>query len=174
MLRMPLFTTRQKLGIFNLLLQREVYPWISLQIFPLVAFWIARGDVLDWFVPIFVATTIFTSTVGPGSVGFAYRQAHPDIKRHKAWFWQYLVFSTLVYTEAKNIIGRVAQLKQAMGETSWRVTPRSADPAPGFPRLPELKKTAELESDFDSPGVGSEQGSAPLAAVSEAAGAADL
>jgi cellulose synthase/poly-beta-1,6-N-acetylglucosamine synthase-like glycosyltransferase len=174
MLRMPHFTTRQKLGIFNLLLQREVYPWISLQIFPLVAFWIARGDVLDWFVPIFVATTIFTSTVGPGSVGFAYRQAHPDIKRHKAWFWQYLVFSTLVYTEAKNIIGRVAQLKQAMGETSWRVTPRSADPAPGFPRLPELKKTAELESDFDSPGVGSEQGSAPLAAVSEAAGAADL
>ena len=80
MLRMPHFSVRQKLGIFNLLLQREAYPWISLQIFPLVAFWIYRGDVLDWTVPIFLATTIFTATVGPGQVGFAYRFAHPTSK----------------------------------------------------------------------------------------------
>jgi hypothetical protein len=172
---MPHFTIRQKLGIFNLLLQREVYPWISLQIFPLVAFWIARGDVLNWFVPIFVATTIFTSTVGPGSVFFAYRLAHPDIKRHRAWFWQYLVFSTLIYTEAKNVIGRVAQLKQAMGETSWRVTPRSADPAPGFPKMPDQKEAEVVGGDFDSPQVGSEHGvGPPLASVSEATGSADL
>ncbi len=86
--------------------------------------------------PIFLATTIFTATVGPGQVGFAYRLAHPDIKKHRSWFWQYLFFSLLIYTEAKNIIGRVAQLKQAMGETSWRVTPRSADPADGVPMIP--------------------------------------
>ena len=101
MLRMPHFSVRQKLGIFNLLLQREAYPWISLQIFPLVAFWIYRGDVLDWTVPIFLATTIFTATVGPGQVGFAYRLAHPDIKKHRSWFWQYLFFLLLIYTEAK-------------------------------------------------------------------------
>ena len=136
LLRMPHFSFRQKLGIFNLLLQREVYPWISLQIFPLVAFWVLRGDAIDKLVPIFVVTTIFTASVGPGSVWFAYRLAHPDIKRHRSWFWQYLFFSVFVYTEVKNIIGRVAQLKQAMGETSWRITPRSADPATGFPKLP--------------------------------------
>ncbi|HUP14634.1 MAG TPA: response regulator [Acidimicrobiia bacterium] len=136
MLQMPHFSFRQKLGIFNLLLQREVYPWISLQIFPLVAFWIVRGDALNRLVPIFVATTIFTATVGPGTVWFAYKLAHPDIKRHRSWFWQYLFFSLFIYTEVKNIIARVAQLKQAMGETSWRVTPRSADPADGIPKLP--------------------------------------
>jgi cellulose synthase/poly-beta-1,6-N-acetylglucosamine synthase-like glycosyltransferase/DNA-binding response OmpR family regulator len=143
LLRMPHFSFRQKLGIFNLLLQREVYPWISLQIFPLVAFWIARGDALDKLVPIFVATTIFTASVGPGSVWFAYRLAHPDIKKHRSWFWEYLFFSVIIYTEVKNIIGRVAQLKQAMGETSWRVTPRSADPAVGFPTLPPQESSSE-------------------------------
>jgi cellulose synthase/poly-beta-1,6-N-acetylglucosamine synthase-like glycosyltransferase/FixJ family two-component response regulator/GGDEF domain-containing protein len=156
MLQLPHFTFRQKLGIFNLLLQREVYPWISLQIFPLAAFWILRGDALNRLVPIFVATTIFTASVGPGTVWFAYRLAHPDIKKHRSWFWQYLFFSLFIYTEVKNIIARVAQLKQAMGETSWRVTPRSADPADGIPTIPlqvtelaetGLSQTADSETD---------------------------
>ena len=110
-----------------------------------MAFWIARGDALDKLVPIFVVTTIFTASVGPGSVWFAYRLAHPDIKKHRSWFWEYLFFSVIIYTEVKNIIGRVAQLKQAMGETSWRVTPRSADPADRFPDVASsggLKQTS--------------------------------
>lgn len=173
MLRMPHFSFRQKLGIFNLLLQREVYPWISLQIFPLVAFWIDRGDALNWFVPIFVATTIFTSTVGPGSVWFAYRLAHPDIKKHRLWFWQYMFFSLLIYTEAKNIIARVAQLKQAMGETSWRVTPRSADPAVGFPSIPAAALVVDETDPSQSPDP-TPRFSHALASASEAKGLADL
>ena len=63
MMRLPRFNLRQKFGVFMLLFQREIYPWISFQIFPLLAFWWVRGDLLDWFVPVFVAATIFTTTV---------------------------------------------------------------------------------------------------------------
>jgi len=128
MLRLPHFKFRQKFGVVMLLLQREIYPWISGQIFPLLAFWWVRGDAVDWFVPVFVAATIFTTSVGPGMSYMAYRLAHPSIKR-KSWFWQYGIFSTLLYTEAKNVIARVGHVKELMGESSWRVTPRSADPA---------------------------------------------
>jgi cellulose synthase/poly-beta-1,6-N-acetylglucosamine synthase-like glycosyltransferase/DNA-binding response OmpR family regulator len=173
LLRMPHFSFRQKLGIFNLLLQREVYPWISLQIFPLVAFWIDRGDALDKFVPIFVVTTLFTASVGPGTVWFAYRLAHPDIKRHRSWFWQYLFFSLIIYTEVKNIIGRVAQLKQAMGETSWRVTPRSADPAIGFPKLSPQAGVNEVGSSSTDLRL-APAFSQPLAPAVDATGSADV
>lgn len=128
MMRLPHFTFRQKFGVFMLLFQREIYPWVSTQIFPLLAFWWLRGDLLHWAVPIFLAATIFTMTVGPGTVFITYRQAHPSVKR-KWWFLQYGIFSTFLYTEAKNIIARVAHLKELLGESSWRVTPRSADPA---------------------------------------------
>ncbi len=142
MLRLPHFNARQRFGVFALLFQREIYPWISFQIFPLLLFWWVRGDVIDWVVPIFVATSIFATSVGPGRVLIAYRLCHPSLKR-KWWFLQYGVFSILLYTEAKNIIARVGHLKEMMGESSWRVTPRSADPADA--RLPSLVAGAVFE-----------------------------
>jgi len=123
---------RQKLGIFHLLMWREIYPWLSQQLFPLLAFWALRAGglgELDWTIPIFVATSIFTFSVGPLQTVFAYKLADPEIKQHKKWFWGYLLFTTPFYTEYKNLISRVAHIKQFMGESDWRVTPRSADPA---------------------------------------------
>jgi hypothetical protein len=38
----------------------------------------------------------------------------------------YLVVATLFYTEYKNMIGRVAQIKELMRERQWKVTPRAA------------------------------------------------
>ncbi len=125
-------TVRQKLGIVHLLMWREVYPWLSQQLWPLLAFWAVRaGGVgqLDWTVPIFVATSIFTFSVGPLQTVFTYKLADPEIKQHKLWFWGYLLFTTFFYTEYKNLIARVAHVKQFMGESDWRVTPRSTDPA---------------------------------------------
>jgi cellulose synthase/poly-beta-1,6-N-acetylglucosamine synthase-like glycosyltransferase len=119
-------TPRQKLGYTSLLGWREVYPWLSVQMFPIVAFRLVTGDRLDWLVPVFVLTTLFTLSVGPSQTLFAYRQADPEIRRHRRWFFAYLVLSTVFYTEFKNVIGRVAQVKQVVGETSWKVTPRSA------------------------------------------------
>ncbi|WNM27596.1 response regulator [Demequina capsici] len=120
-------TLRQKLGMTVLLGWREVYPWISIQMFPLVAFlaWRDAGlQNLDWFIALFVLTTLFTTTVGPGQTFFAWRLAAPDIRRHRRWFWLYLLFATLFYTEWKNTISRVAQVKETIGERQWKVTPR--------------------------------------------------
>ena len=125
---------RQKMGIFHLLLWREIYPWLSQQLFPLLAFWaVKQGGLyrLDWTIPVFIATSVFTFSVGPLQTLFAYKLADPEIKQHKSWFWAYLLFTTPFYTEYKNLIARVAHLKQFMGESNWRVTPRSADPVPG-------------------------------------------
>lgn len=129
-LRSNKFSWRQKLGLFWLLGWREIYPWISLQILPLVAFWVLKYhgiDKLDWLIPIFVLATLFTFSVGPGQTIFAYLVAAKEIKDHPKWFWLYLAASMLFYTELKNIIARVAQIKQVLKEQQWKITPRGAD-----------------------------------------------
>ena len=134
MLKRPGASLRSRIGAFYLLAWREVYPWVSLQIFPLLAFWLLRGDPpINWFVPIFVVTTLFTLSAGPAQVLFAWKLAHPSIKQHKRWFFLFLFSSLLFYTELKNIIVRTAHLKELMGERTWKVTPRSARPAPAGP-----------------------------------------
>jgi hypothetical protein len=126
--RSPALSLRQKLGMTFLLGWREVYPWVSLQMIPIVAFLAWReGGVgrLDWLVPLFVLTTLFTASVGPGQTYFARRLGVPEIRRQKGWFLRYLVISSLFYTEFKNVIARVAQLKEFSGEREWKVTPRA-------------------------------------------------
>lgn len=121
------FSLRQKLGLFWLLGWREIYPWISLQILPLITFWVIKYhglDRLDWLIPIFVLATLFTLTVGPGQTLFAYWVGSEEIRKHKSWYWLYLLNSALFYTELKNIIARVAQAKQIFKEKQWNITPR--------------------------------------------------
>ena len=128
----PTLTARQKLGMTFLLGWREVYPWISVQMFPLIAFLAWRDNGLrrlDWLIAIFVLTTLFTTSVGPGQTLLAHRLAVPDVRKHTAWFWAYLLFATLFYTEWKNTIARVAQVKEVMGERHWKVTARTGKPA---------------------------------------------
>jgi len=130
-IRSKRLTPRQKLGAVYLLAWRELYPWISSQMFPIIAFWAVKYHGLnniDWLIPIFVLTSLFTLSVGPGQALFSYLKADKEIKRHKSWFWQYLLFSSVFYTEFKNIIARIAQIKEIMGERSWRITPRTNKP----------------------------------------------
>ena len=125
----PHLSLHQKLGFTFLLGWREVYPWVAMQILPLVAFLAWReGGVgrLDWLVPLFVLTTLFTFSVGPGQTLFAFRLATPELRHHRHWFLQYLLVSMFLYTEWKNTIARVAQVKELIGERHWKVTPRSA------------------------------------------------
>ena len=129
-LRSPHLSARQKIGLWYLLMWREVYPWISLQMFPIVAYWAwEAGGVLklDWFVRLFIVTSLFTLSTGPGQTLFAYLLAAPDIRQHPRWFVAYLMVSSLFYTEFKNTISRVAQLKELSRERQWKVTPRSAE-----------------------------------------------
>jgi DNA-binding response OmpR family regulator len=125
--RSPRLTLRQKVGLGFLLGWRELYGWVSVQVLPLIAFQIyAKDRDVQWFVPVFVLTTLFTMAVGPAQALFAYRLAAPDVRRHRRWFIHYLLVASLFYTEMKNVIGRIAQLKQVSGERRWKVTPRGA------------------------------------------------
>ncbi len=119
---------RQKVGVFWLLGWREIYPWIADQMFPLIGFWALKFgglNKLEWMVPIFVLTTLFTLSVGPGQTLMAYLLSDPEIRKHKSWFAFYLLMSSLFYTQFKNTIARVAQIKEMMRERQWKVTPRA-------------------------------------------------
>lgn len=119
---------RQKIGMTYLLGWREFYPWLSLQMFPLILYWVYRGDELDWTHPVWFGTSLFVLQIGPVQTLYAYRLADPAIKQHKSWFVAFFFFSTFFYTEYKNVIARVAHIKEFMGERSWRVTPRGDEP----------------------------------------------
>ncbi|MDT0164105.1 glycosyltransferase [Actinotalea sp. AC32] len=130
----PHLGLRQKLGLTFLLGWREVYPWLAVQMLPLIAFlaWREGGIAnLDWLISVFVLTSLFTLSVGPGQVLFARRLAVPEVRARARWFWSYLLLSSVAYTEWKNVIARVAQVKEAVGERQWKVTPRSARPTGG-------------------------------------------
>jgi cellulose synthase/poly-beta-1,6-N-acetylglucosamine synthase-like glycosyltransferase/CheY-like chemotaxis protein len=122
-------TVRNKLGAFQLLIWREVFPWISLQIFPIVAYWawLEGGlDQLNWFVPILLVLTAATLATGPGQILFTWMLADRAHRKHPGWFVSYLVTSFFFYAEYKNLLSRVAQIKEALKERAWKVTPRSA------------------------------------------------
>ncbi|MDQ5826537.1 MAG: glycosyltransferase [Chloroflexota bacterium] len=128
-IRSPHLSLQQKLGFFHLLAWREIYVWLSVQIFPVIAFWAWKYGSLtkiNWLVPIFVLTTLFTLSVGPGQTVFAYLLAPPEIRRHRRWFAFYLIVSSPFYPEFKNLIAKVAQVKEVMGEKKWKVTPRTS------------------------------------------------
>jgi cellulose synthase/poly-beta-1,6-N-acetylglucosamine synthase-like glycosyltransferase len=140
-------TVRQRLGLLYLLGWREVYPWISLQAFPILAYWFLRGSPpVDWFVPIFVLTTVFTTSAGIMQSWTAYRLARPELRRKRRWFAVFALSSFLFYTEYKNVMTRTAHLKEAMRERQWKVTPRTAHvarpPAQSIIKLPPLEPEA--------------------------------
>jgi cellulose synthase/poly-beta-1,6-N-acetylglucosamine synthase-like glycosyltransferase/GGDEF domain-containing protein len=139
-LRSPELTLRQKLGCLHLLGWRELFPWISLQTLVILAFWLLRqAPPVEWFVPVFVATTLLTFSAGPIQAWTAWRLSHPSVRRHKAWFVFYGLASQLFYAEFKNVVSRTAHIKEGMRERKWKVTPRAvsavkpADSASPFP-----------------------------------------
>ena len=125
----PRLTIRQKLGLVHLLTWREAYPWIANQMVPIIIFWSIKFgglDRIDWLVPLFVMTTIFTLGTGPAQTFLAWRLANQEIRRHGSWFLYYLVVSSFFYTGFKNLIASVAQVNEALQQRRWMVTPRSA------------------------------------------------
>lgn len=127
-LRSPAFTRRQKAGLLVLLGWREIQPWLTLQMLPVLmyAIWKAGGlDRLDWTVPICLLAMLFTLSAGVVQAAFAWRLAAPELRRRRAWFWSYALLSTVFYTHFKNMLARQACLKEALGDRRWRVTPRA-------------------------------------------------
>lgn len=127
MMASPHLTLRNKLGVFHLLAWREIFPWVSLQLAPIIAYWALQVGGLsriDWFVPLPVVLSLFTLATGPGQILFTWRNADPQMKAHRRWFVAYVWRAILFYAEFKNPFARVAQLKEAAGEKAWKVTPR--------------------------------------------------
>jgi cellulose synthase/poly-beta-1,6-N-acetylglucosamine synthase-like glycosyltransferase/CheY-like chemotaxis protein len=125
--RNPSLSLRQKLGLTYLLGWREIYPWISLQTFPIIAYWLLRGSPpVSWFVPVFVATTLFTFSSGLVQAWSAWKLSAPELRERKRWFVFYGLVSQLFYVEMKNVITRTAHLKECMREKKWKVTPRTS------------------------------------------------
>ena len=117
---------RQRYGLWMLLGWREIFPWVASLMWPTLAFFIWRDDGLDLAnaPQIFWLTTAFTITTGPILVAFAYRLGAPEIRQHRSWWWQYVFASVFVYSEFKNVIVRVAQMRHLLRQNEWVVTPR--------------------------------------------------
>jgi len=69
--------------------------------------------------------TLFVLATGPGQIYFVYRRADPEIKRRRRWFYFYVFICVIMYAEYKNLLSRVANIKEWMKERAWKVTPRS-------------------------------------------------
>lgn len=120
-------TARQKIGMFYLLAWRELFPWIAMQIVPLICFWAYQAGGfggLDWTVWPFYVIAIYVMSTGPAQFFFVYRMADPQIKKRRRWFWLYFAGGILLYSEYKNLLCRVANIKEWLKEKAWKVTPR--------------------------------------------------
>jgi cellulose synthase/poly-beta-1,6-N-acetylglucosamine synthase-like glycosyltransferase len=121
-------TRRQKIGAGFLLGWAQLVPWVTIQLLPILAFTIWRDgglQNLDFLLPLFVLLTVFTFSVGPAQAIFAYLLGDARIRNHRRWFGFYALHSMLWFAEFKNLIARVAQVKEIFGERQWRVTPRT-------------------------------------------------
>jgi hypothetical protein len=95
-------------------------------VWPLLGFLAWRDGGIDMTSPIFLLATLFITVSGPLQTLAAWRLATPELRRHPSWFVGAAVANLFFYTELKNLIGRVAHLKQLRGEHQWVVTPRTA------------------------------------------------
>jgi cellulose synthase/poly-beta-1,6-N-acetylglucosamine synthase-like glycosyltransferase len=122
----PHLSLRQKLGHFYLLGWCAIFPWLAFQIIPILLYWLGwRSEHLNWVVPVFICTTIFIFSTTPLQILLTYRVAMPELKSRRWWFVVYAISTVVFYAEFKNLIARAAQIKEAMQDRKWRVTPRS-------------------------------------------------
>ncbi len=140
-LRSEALTLRQRVGAGFLLGWAQAMPWITIQILPMIAFvaWRDHGFArVNFFVPLFVLLTVFTLTAGAAQTGFSYALGDPRIRRHRRWFVFYAVSVSIWFGEFKNLIARVAQIKELSGERRWRVTPRAIEGGPAETETAEV------------------------------------
>jgi cellulose synthase/poly-beta-1,6-N-acetylglucosamine synthase-like glycosyltransferase len=125
-LRSRRLTRRQKFGCLHLLVWRELYPWLAIQIVPLSAAWIwlYGAHRFDLLAPLFVTTSLITVSSGIGQALFASMRAATVVRR-RAWFVAYCVLAAVFYIEFKNMIARVAVWRELLGDRQWKVTPRA-------------------------------------------------
>ena len=125
-LRAPRLSFRQKLGATVLFGLREVTPWLTLQMYPILLFNALSGSRhrVVWLFPAFVISTVLSLSVVAVQAGIAWAWADPRHRRRSEYL-RYVAHNVMWLSEFKMLISRVAQLRAALGETSWRVTRRA-------------------------------------------------
>jgi cellulose synthase/poly-beta-1,6-N-acetylglucosamine synthase-like glycosyltransferase len=124
-------TKRQRAGAVHLFFWREVYPWLALQMWPIIFFWVHRYGLfrIDWTVLPWIALTFINLLTGPVLILFAWYSAHPSVRKEWRWFALSMLLAPF-FSELKNGLCRVAQFKQLRGgKHEWVVTPRDVAPA---------------------------------------------
>lgn len=115
-------TVPQKVHWTYLLLYRELYPLITLQIFPVVAsLWLYQGNVpirTHWFLWL---STIVTLISGPIATVSAMKNAHT---RYQWWYGLVYGIVVIAFVMLKNAIVLVAMYDQLLRKTDWVVTRR--------------------------------------------------
>ncbi len=145
--RTPALTVRQRLGASFLLGWREVYPWVAAQMIPILAFTLLVRHRLhvQWVAPIFLATTLYVSAVGPIQALFAWRLSVPDLRRRRWWWWQYVLVTGILFGEFKALVNRAAHVRELLGDRAWQVTPRTtARSAGSIARLPGDRSGSQI------------------------------
>ncbi|HEX2073733.1 MAG TPA: glycosyltransferase family 2 protein [Geodermatophilus sp.] len=127
-LRAPQLSRRQRLGTLALLGWRELAPWLTLAILPLLVWsaWFDSTPGVPLNVPSMLLALAFTSAAGPLQTWVAYRTTPAAHRAPARRYALYAMLSLLWYTELKNVVARVAQVKEAVGERRWVTTPRTA------------------------------------------------
>ncbi|MBN2847719.1 MAG: glycosyltransferase [Coriobacteriia bacterium] len=112
----------QKVHWTYLLLYRELYPIITLQIFPVVlSLWLYQGTVplrTHWFLWV---STVVTLISGPIATASAMKNAH---NRYRCWYGLVYGLSVIVFVMVKNAIVLVAMYDELFKRTDWVVTRR--------------------------------------------------
>ncbi|MGF1652624.1 MAG: glycosyltransferase [Actinomycetales bacterium] len=122
----PHLARRQRMGLGLLIGWREVNPWLSQLMVPLIAFqlWHLGPEAFrTWEAGALLVSALVTATSSPAQVWFAWRGAWPDTRR-RSWFATYVACTVVFYTEWRNLVARVAQMREIFGENEWTVTPR--------------------------------------------------
>ncbi|GAB4276505.1 MAG: glycosyltransferase family 2 protein [Deferrisomatales bacterium] len=121
----PGLTFGQKLYWSYLLLYRELYPVITLQIFPiLISLYLVRGAIpltAHWYL---LASAVVTVASGPYQTLSAVKNSRSGFPVGYALLYAAFVF---FYVMLKNVISILAMYDHAFGHNEWIVTRREAD-----------------------------------------------
>jgi cellulose synthase/poly-beta-1,6-N-acetylglucosamine synthase-like glycosyltransferase len=116
---------KTKLYWTYLLSWRELFPFLSLQVFALLGASALLHRSIPWVGnPYFAGTAAVTLLAGPAVSLCTYNVALWRTKRDlRPWFVVYAL-TNLLYTTAKNTVAMVAMVREAFGEQAWVVTDR--------------------------------------------------
>ncbi len=123
--RSPTLSVPTKLYWTYLLSWREIFPFLSLQVFSLLLASSLLDRSIDWLGhPYLIVTAVLTLLAGPAAAFATYRAALWRTREDlRGWFVIFAV-STLPYVMLKNTVAMVAIMRELLGERTWRVTTR--------------------------------------------------